>query len=62
MRQRAMDRPSMVYTLGWWMIRTISKNGTDKQPAIALLAAPDRLFETYNAAIGTADPSLRIAL
>jgi hypothetical protein len=58
LRDHLVDRPSAVYTLGWWMIGCIVASPDGPGGAVALLAKPSRLLEWYNAVVP--DTSLRI--
>lgn len=50
--QKALaKRPSMVYTLGWWMVGKISHDGEDKEAIKELVIYPETLYEKYNDAI-----------
>lgn len=55
----AYARPTLVYTLGWWMVSRISQQGTDHAAVIALLEDPYTLFASYNAVAADAPDSLR---
>jgi hypothetical protein len=47
-RMRSADRPSLVYTLGWWMVKVISDGGNDQPAAIRLVTSPDSIYSWYN--------------
>ncbi len=55
-----VKRPTMIYTLGWWMMSHISKDGTDKTRYFELLSNPDMLFDYYNEAISGYDGEFTI--
>ncbi|MBU8933307.1 MAG: hypothetical protein KOO62_04800 [candidate division Zixibacteria bacterium] len=54
------DRPSLVYTLGWWMVSRIGEHGTKPEELTALLADPYALFARYNEVMGDAPDSLLV--
>ncbi len=61
MSRYAAERPSMVYTLGWWMISRIVEDPDGRERVLALLSDPDRVFAEYNRSIGEdAPPELRV--
>jgi hypothetical protein len=60
LRDHITDRPSAIYTLGWWMVSHIAAAPGGHDRAMEILTTPHRLFEFYNAAIG--DTFLRIDL
>ena len=53
------DRPSMIYTLGWWMVSRISRLGADKEAYLCLLQEPESLFERYNTVVADGPDSLK---
>ena len=55
----AVDRPSLAYTLGWWMVSRISREGTDPEAVRELVVHPMSLVQTYNALIPPGADSLR---
>ncbi len=55
-----IDRPSMVYTLGWWMVTHISRNRTDREAVLALLRDPRAVYRMYDEAVPDAPDSLRM--
>ncbi len=59
MDQHAPSRPSLIYTLGWWMISRVLETPDGHQRVMQLLATPDRLFMTYNETVGDAS-ALRV--
>lgn len=58
----SIDRPSLIYTLGWWMVSHISGQGSDPEAVHDLIRQPLSLFERYNATIKQAADSLRVSL
>lgn len=60
MRLHQIDRPSMIYTLGWWMVGRISEGGRNRDRVIALLSDPTALFETYNKSLAPVNATLRV--
>lgn len=58
--RHAASRPSMVYTLGWWMISRILDQPDGRARVIDLLSEPGRVFAVYNEAMGAAPETLRI--
>jgi hypothetical protein len=54
----AHARPTLIYTLGWWMVSRISDNGVNRQAVLGLLQDPLSLFSRYNAVIGDGPDSL----
>jgi len=61
MRHHSAARPSLVYTLGWWMISRILEDPDGRERVLALLSDPDRVFAEYNRSIGEdAPPGLRV--
>jgi len=59
MARHLIDRPSMVYTLGWWMVTHISRSGTDRDAVLALLREPRAVYRMYDEAVPDAPDSLR---
>lgn len=53
------DRPTLIYTLGWWMISRINQ-AAGRHQVIALLSDPGQLFDHYNAAIEGAPDYLKM--
>jgi len=47
-REKAIFRPDLVHTLGWWMVSRITENGTKRERAIELLTHPALLYQRYN--------------
>jgi len=60
MWQHQVDRPTMVYTLGWWMVGRISEGGKNKNTVIQLLKEPEQLFGSYNSSVPAKDKGLKI--
>jgi hypothetical protein len=56
----ARARPTMVYTLGWWMISRILEEPDGRDRVLALLAEPWHVFEWYNEAVGDGPDELRV--
>ncbi len=46
-----VHRPDLAHTLGRWMVQHISKDGQDRNQAIALLQHPDSVFVWYDRAV-----------
>ena len=57
--EHIVNRPTMIYTLGWWMISRINQTAGRDQ-VIALLSDPGQLFDHYNAAVEGAPDYLKI--
>jgi len=55
-----VDRPSLIYTLGWWMVSRISREGESPEAVRELIRQPLTLFERYNATIAQSTDSLRV--
>jgi hypothetical protein len=53
-------RPTMVYTLGWWMVSTISNGGQDRESLMKLLDDPKSLFTMYNDAAGASPRQFKV--
>lgn len=53
------DRPTLIYTLGWWMISRINQ-AAGRHQVIALLSDPGQLFDHYNTAIQGAPDYLKM--
>jgi len=60
LQEHITDRPSAVYTLGWWMLSRIVAIPGGRDQALGLLRSPESLFDQYNAAVG--DTGLRVEL
>lgn len=58
--QDLASRPSLVYTLGWWMIGRIAATPQGKEVIIRLLSDPHGVFEQYNASLPTGQEALQI--
>jgi len=58
--RHVVDRPTFIYTLGWWMASRISGYGAKPEELTALLADPYSLFARYNEVIGNAPDSLAV--
>jgi len=54
------SRPSMIYTLGWWMIGRIAATPHGKDTVIGLLSDPSAVFDEYNATLQNGQETLRI--
>ncbi|MEW5795081.1 MAG: DUF5700 domain-containing putative Zn-dependent protease [Candidatus Zixiibacteriota bacterium] len=54
-----IDRPSLVYTLGWWMVSHISDKGFNPEAVHELIKHPLTLFERYNAKVSPGADSLK---
>jgi hypothetical protein len=54
------DRPSLIYTLGWWMATRISDGGNDPDGLMAVLESPRTIFARYNASVPDHADSLRL--
>lgn len=52
-------RPTLIYTLGWWMVSHISHQGADREAVIDLVQDPYNLFALYNAVASDVPDSLR---
>ena len=48
MRQHIAERPSMIYTLGWWMVGRILEMENGREKVIQLLTSAPDLFAIYN--------------
>ncbi|MEK9138179.1 MAG: hypothetical protein AAB393_13720 [Bacteroidota bacterium] len=59
-REKAIFRPDLVHTLGWWMVSRITENGTKREEAIELLTHPASLYRRYNESLerGMDDPAI----
>jgi hypothetical protein len=55
--RHATARPSLVYTLGWWMISRILEAPDGRKRVLGLLSDPDRVFAEYNRSIGGGAPA-----
>ena len=60
LQEHGIDRPSGIYTLGWWMISHIVDAEGVRDAAVQLLITPHELFRVYNTSI--TDTRLKIAL
>jgi hypothetical protein len=58
--QHIVDRPTFIYTMGWWMISRILEDGAGKEAVIGLLSDPHELFDLYNEAVSARYPELRV--
>jgi hypothetical protein len=55
------DRPTFVYTLGWWMITHILRQEDGKAKVVGLLSDPASLFELYNQSLDAADSAFVVS-
>ncbi|HUV29652.1 MAG TPA: DUF5700 domain-containing putative Zn-dependent protease [Acidobacteriota bacterium] len=60
LQEHIVDRPSGIYTLGWWMISHIVDATGGHDSAVQLLITPHDVFRSYNATVS--DSLLKIAL
>lgn len=60
MQQNQVNRPMMVYTLGWWMVGRILEGGKNKESVIQLISDPRELFQLYDKSLTAAGSSLRV--
>jgi hypothetical protein len=51
LEEHIVSRPSMIYTLGWWMVSRIAAAPEGRDVVISLLSNPHRIFEEYNATV-----------
>jgi len=58
--RHATARPSLVYTLGWWMISRILDLPDGHVRVMNLLSAPSEVFTVYNEAVDGASPELLV--
>lgn len=59
-RVHQIDRPMMIYTLGWWMIESILSGPEGRAGVIRLLSEPEWLFVYYNESLGIASHRFRV--
>lgn len=59
-RAHPVDRPSLVYTLGWWMVSRISHDGANPESVRDLVINPTTLVTKYNATIPAGADSLKL--
>ena len=62
MERYGSARPSLDYTLGWWMISRILDAPGGYDTAMRLLSAPDQLFSEYDRAIGDAPREFHVVV
>jgi len=60
LEQNVTARPSLVYTLGWWMISRILEEPGGRDRVLALLAEPRHVFEWYNDTVGEGPDELHV--
>jgi hypothetical protein len=59
-RQNPTARPSLVYTLGWWMIAKIADQPGGQALTVELLSDPYAVIERYNAVMNEVPETLRL--
>ena len=59
LRENITSRPSLVYTLGWWMISRILQTENGKEAVIGLLSQPYDVFPLYNSTLSADQTALR---
>lgn len=60
LQEHITDRPSGIYTLGWWMVSHIAATTGGRDRVVKLLTTPHQLFHLYDDAVS--DARWKIAL
>jgi hypothetical protein len=60
MWQHQVDRPTMVYTLGWWMVGRIAEGGKQRDKVIGLLSNAPGIFKSYDESLADAESALKV--
>ena len=55
-----IDRPTMIYTIGWWMITNILKSENGKDKVIGIVSDYKNIFEVYNNSLPDNSDDLKI--
>lgn len=59
-RECMIDRPTMIYTIGWWMITNILKSENGKAKVIGIVSDYKKVFEVYNNSLPANSDDLKI--
>ncbi len=59
-RDNMIDRPTLIYTMGWWMVSNILKTENGKEKVIGIISDYRTIFEEYNNSLPAASDDLKI--
>ena len=60
MEQNQVNRPMMIYTLGWWMMGRVSQTGKKRESVIRSLGKPYELVGVYNETLAGMNNAFRV--
>jgi len=58
--ENLIDRPSMVYTLGWWMVTNTLKSENGKEKVLGIVSDYKKIFDEYNNSLPEKSDDLKI--